>query len=298
MQITKLNRSQVRFAYIALLPILALYLLLRIYPILHGFYLSLTNYQIGRSRYQFIGPQNYLSLWSDQNFIISLANTLLFAALTLIFSLLFALVFALIMDRRRIAGTALLQSLFFLPVVVSVVPSAIIWKWIYEPQFGILNYALSFFGVSPIGWLVNKNISLYSIVIFVVWRWIGYYLIIFWVGLKAIPDTYIEAATIDGAGRWRLVRSIIFPLLRPIILLATVLATVNGFIIFSEVYVMTVGSQAAPGNVVSVLTYDIYQRGLVFFRIGQANAEALYLFIILLGFTLTQFALNRRTELY
>jgi ABC-type sugar transport system permease subunit len=200
------------------------------------------------------------------------------------------------MSRAAIAGIGLLQTLIFMPVVVSVVPSAIIWNWIYDPQYGILNYVLSLVGVSPVNWLFNKSTSLYAVLAFVVWRWIGYYMIIFWVGIRAVPETYMEAARMDGASAWRTVRSIILPLLRPIVLLATVLATVNGFTIFSEVYVMTTGSQVAPGNPLSVLTYDIYQRGLVFYRVGEANAEAIYLFLILIGFTLAQFAMNRRKQ--
>ncbi len=281
-----------------LLPIFALYAVLRIYPILQAFTLSLTDYKLGVRKHQFVGLANYASLLHDPDFLFSLSNTLLFALLTLVFTLLISLAIALIMSQRRIAGVGFLQTLLFLPVVVSVVPSAIIWKWIYEPQYGILNYVLSIFGISPVGWLVNRHTSLISVVIFVVWRWIGYYMIIFWVGLRAVPDTYVEAATIDGAGTWTVIRRILLPLLQPIVLLSTVLATINGFTIFSEVYVMTTGSQTAPGNVVSVLTYDLYQRGFFFYKVGEANAEAIYLFLILIGFTLAQFAMNRKKELY
>lgn len=299
MTVNKLNRSQVQFALSMLLPIFALYAILRIYPIVQGFYLSLTDYRLGIRKHSFVGLANYVSLLHDPQFMLSLTNTLLFAALTLLFTLSVALSIAVIMSERRIAGIGLLQTLFFLPVVVSVVPSAIIWKWIYDPQYGILNYVLSVFGMSPVNWLIDRRFSMYSIVVFVVWRWIGYYMVIFWVGLRAVPQTYIEAATIDGASEWRVIRSILLPLLRPIVLLATVLATINGFTIFSEVYVMTIGNQTVQGNVVTVLTYDLYQRGLVFYRIGEANAEAVYLFLILIGFTLAQFAMNRsKRDLY
>lgn len=298
MTINKLNRGQVQFAFAMLLPIFALYAALRIYPIIQAFYLSLTNYKLGVRKHSFVGLTNYFTLLHNPEFIRSLTNTLLFAALTLVLTLVVAFAVALIMSESRIAGIGLLQTLIFLPVVVSVVPSAIIWKWMYEPQYGILNYVLSFFGISPVNWLVNRNTSMYSVIVFVVWRWIGYYMIIFWVGLRAIPDTYVEAATIDGASKWRIIRSILIPLLRPIVLLATVLATINGFTIFTEVYIMTIGNQTAQGNVVTVLTYDLYQRGLVFYRIGEANAEAVYLFLILIGFTLAQFAMNRKRDLY
>jgi ABC-type sugar transport system permease subunit len=279
-----------------ILPIFALYLVFRIYPIGQAIYLSLTNYQLGIRKYGFVGLTNYVTLLSSPDFLISLKNSLLFAVLTLAFTLLISLTVALIMSRAVIGGIGLLQTLIFLPVVVSVVPSAIIWNWIYDPQYGILNYVLSLVGISPVNWLFNRATSLYAVIAFVVWRWIGYYLIIFWVGLRAIPDTYVEAARIDGAGAWRIIRTILLPLLRPIVLLATVLATINGFTIFSEVYVMTTGNQTAPGNTLSVLTFDLYQRGLVFYKIGEANAEAIYLFLILVGFTLAQFAINRRKQ--
>ena len=277
-----------------IIPIFALYMVLRIYPIIEAFYLSLTNYQIGIRKYHFVGLTNYITLLSNPDFLASLKNSLLFAGLTLVLTLFISLSIALIMSRVVMVGTGLIQTLIFLPVVVSVVPSAIIWNWIYDPQYGILNYVLSLVGISPVNWLFNKSTSLYAVIAFVVWRWIGYYMVIFWVGIKAIPDTYMEAARIDGAGTWKITTSIILPLLRPIVLLASVLATINGFTIFSEVYVMTTGNQTAPGNTLSVLTFDIYQRGLVFYKIGEANAEAIYLFLILIGFTLAQFYMNRR----
>lgn len=289
-----LERRQIGFALGMILPIFALYAVLRIYPIAQAVYLSLTDYELGIRKFEFVGLTNYVDLLSNPDFLISLKNSLLFAALTLVFTLFIALCIALIMSRARIVGKGFLQTLIFMPVVVSVVPSAIIWNWIYDPQYGILNYVLSLVGVSPVNWLFNRSTSLYAVLAFVVWRWIGYYMIIFWVGIRAVPETYLEAAKIDGASAWRIVRSIMLPLLRPIVLLATVLATVNGFTIFSEVYVMTTGSQSAPGNPLSVLTFDIYQRGLVFYRVGEANAEAIYLFLILIGFTLAQFAMNRR----
>jgi multiple sugar transport system permease protein len=291
---SSLHRKQVLFAFAMILPIFALYAVLRLYPIVQAFYLSLTNYRIGIRRFGFVGIENYVTLLTNPDFLLSLKNSLLFAVLTLAITMVLALAVALVMSRARLFGLGLLQTLIFLPVVVSIVPSAIIWNWIYDPQYGILNWVLGRFGVSPVNWLFNKNTQLGAVLAFVVWRWIGYYMIIFWVGVRAVPETYVEAARIDGAGTLRTIRSIILPLMRPIILLASVLATINGFTIFSEVYVMTTGTQSAPGNPLTVLTFDIYQRGLVYYRIGEANAEAIYLFLILVGFTLAQFAMNRR----
>ena len=293
------NKAHVKFAYTALLPVFGLYLILRCWPILESFRLSFTNYSIISPNFSFVGLQNYLKLLSnDQDFRISLINTMLFATLTTIAVLLLAFSITLAMDRRKIKSIGVLQSLFFLPVVVSVVPSAIIWKWMYDPQYGIFNYFLSFFGIGTIGWLVDRSYSMYSIILFVIWKWLGYFMVIFWVGLKGIPEVYIEAAKIDGASNWKLTRFVIFPLLKPIIFFSLVMATIKGFTIFSEVYVMTVGSQAAPGNMVKTLTYDIYERAFLYFRAGQANAEAVILFLIVLGLTVIQGKLVRKGELY
>lgn len=293
------NKNQIKFVITALLPIVSLYAVLRWWPILQSFYLSFTNYSLIKRNPSFIGFKHFVDLLTnDMDFRISLNNTLLFALLTTAITLIIAILITLVMDRKPIKGLGFLQSLIFLPVVVSVVPSAMIWKWMYDPQFGIFNYILSWFNVGSIGWLVDKRYSMLAIVLFVIWKWLGYYMVIFWVGLKGIPKLYIEAAKVDGASELRLIRSILFPLLRPIFLFALVFATINGFTIFSEVYVMTVGSQGAPGNMVKVLTYDIYERAFMYFKAGQANAEAILLFLMVLGLTIIQSKLVRKGELY
>lgn len=293
------NKAHVKFAYTALLPIFVIFLILRCWPILEAFRLSFTNHSIVSPKFSFVGFQNYINLFSsDRDFRISLINTMSFVTLTTITVLFLALSITLVMYQRKIKNIGLLQSFFFLPVVVSVVPSAMIWKWMYDPQYGIFNYVLSFFGISSIGWLVDKNYSMYSIILFVVWKRLGYFMVIFWVGLKGISRCYIEAAKIDGASNWQITRSIILPLLKPIMFFSLVVATIQGFTIFSEIYVMTVGSQSAPGNIVKVLAYDIYERAFLFYKTGQANAEAVILFLIVLGLTVIWGKLVRKGELY
>jgi multiple sugar transport system permease protein len=296
---TGYQRSQTRFAYSALLPIFFLYVLLRCWPIAQAFYLSFTDYSLVKSTKKFVGFGHYFTLLTnDSAFWQSFRNTLLFAVLTTVLALFAAFAISVMMDRCRIKGIGFLQSLIFLPVVVSVVPSAIIWKWMYDPQYGIFNYILSLFHIGSVGWLVDARFSMYSIILFVLWKWLGYYMVIFWVGLKGIPRLYVEAAQIDGASEWATLRHVLIPLLRPILLFSLIMATINGFTIFSEVYIMTVGSQGAPGNMVNVLAYDIYQRAFFFFKAGQANAEALILFFIVLLLTIAQGKLIRKGELY
>jgi multiple sugar transport system permease protein len=281
------------------MPIFLLYVILRCWPILQAFYLSFTDYSLIKTAKRFVGFDHYINLiTNDSGFYQSLRNTLLFAVLTTVLALFFAFLITIVMDRCRIKGIGFLQSLIFLPVIVSVVPSAIIWKWMYDPQYGIFNYILSLFNIGSVGWLVDARFSIYSIIVFVLWKWLGYYMVIFWVGLKGIPRLYVEAAKIDGASDWAIIRYVLLPLLRPIMLFSLIMATINGFTIFSEVFVMTVGSQGAPGNMVNVLAYDIYQRAFLFFKAGQANAEALILFLIVLLLTVAQGRLVRKGELY
>lgn len=292
-----LESSKLRFAYTSILILFAVYAFLRLWPIAQAFFQSFTNTDLFKLETSFVGLDNYVKLFTrDRNFMTALTNTLVFAFSTAAISLVLAFSIALLMSRRKLFGTGIYQSLLFLPVVVSVVPSAIIWKWIYDPQYGILNFVLRFFGASPIGWLVDADYSMMSVVIFVIWKWLGYYMVIFIVGLANIPEDYLEAATIDGASRPQLLGRIIIPLMGPIILFASVMATIKGFTIFSEVYVMTVGSQGAPGNMVRVLAFDIYERALLYGRIGEANAEALVLFLILAVFTLAQVRINRMRQ--
>ena len=267
----------------------SLYALLRLWPITEAIYQSFTNVNLFKTDWSFVGFDNYVKLFTrDRNFFTALRNTLVFAFSTASISLVLAFFIALVFYQYKLFGSGLLQALLFLPVVVSVVPSAVIWKWIYDPQYGILNFIISSFGGTPVGWLVDSKYSMLSVVIFVVWKWLGYYMVIFIVGLANIPKECTEAAVIDGAGRFQLLTRIILPLTAPILLFAAVMAAIRSFTAFSEIYVMTVGSQGAPGNTMRVLAFDIYERAFLYGKIGEANAEALVLFVILGLFTLLQ----------
>jgi multiple sugar transport system permease protein len=280
------------FCYAGLLPILVLYLALRIIPIIRTFALSLYESNLINLQSQFIGLANYWNLFQDELFQTALKNTTLFAIATVALSVTIGLALALMMNYR-FRLSPLYETIYFLPVITPMVPVAIIWKWIYDPSFGLLNYILSWFGVKPIGWLVYPDIALWAIVILSVWKVVGYNMVIFLVGLRNIPTVYYEAAAIDGAGGSSLFRHITMPLLKPIILFIVVVTTINAYNVFTQVYVMTTGLQGAPGNTVRVLVYDIWENAFRYFRMGYASAEAVILFIIVLILTLIQFRLIR-----
>lgn len=283
------------FCYLALAPVIGLFAYVRIYPIAWSVVLSFYDWNLIRARKPFVGFANYLHLLTDDNFILALKNTLVYSLATVLLSTLIALPLAVFLARKsRLA--AFYQTVYFLPVITPMVPMAIAWKWIYDYNYGLLNYALSFVGLGPVAWLTDPHIALWALIIMSVWKVLGYNLILFLVGIRNIPTVYTEAAALDGATAWQHFRHITLPLLKPILLYVLVTATINAFNVFTQVYVMTLGSQAAPGQAVRVLVFDIYQNAFQYFRMGYASAEAVALTFIVLGFTLIQFRFARSQE--
>jgi len=291
-----INRNEMGkriFVYFALIPILLLYLMLRIVPIFQNFVYSFYHATIINPRANFVGFANYVELFYDRLFLISLRNTTLFALFVTIFSVVFALGLAVLLAKKiRFGG--LYESLYFLPVITPMVPVSVVWKWIYDPTYGLLNYVLSWFDIDPIAWLVFPETALWAIIAMSVWKVVGYNMIILIVGIRNIPITYFEAAKIDGAGSWPIFRYITLPLLRPVLLFVIVISTINAYNVFTQVFIMTAGPQGAPGNAVRTLVFDIYENSFRYFKTGYAAAEAVMLFLIVLFLTLVQFGLVRK----
>jgi len=289
----KLRAPQYIFAVYVLLPIVAMFVTIRIIPIFGTLFLGFHRWDLVDPAKPFIAFKNYIKLFHDRLFIIAIKNTCMLAFLSLVITLGTSLGLALILNRKEMRGGSVYESVYFLPFIISWVPLSVIWKWMYDPGYGILNYAISFIGIPAQGWLVNPDLALYSIVLLVVWRNLGLDVVLFSVGLKNIPSEYHDAAIIDGAGGISLFRYVTLPLLKPIVLYLVVMSTIINFAIFAPVFVMTIGSQAAPGNAVRVLVYDMYENGFRFLKMGYAAAESTILLIIVLFLTLIEFATIR-----
>ena len=282
------ERSKIIFSYVALLPIIAIFTVLRVIPIVQTFYMSLFDWKlVGRTK-PFIGLLNYQELMYDEQFWLSMNNTFLYAGASVILGIIISLPIALMLSGE-LRLTSFYQAAFFLPFITPMVPMSVAWKWIYDPKYGILNYILSFFGVKPVAWLIYPDIAIWALIAMNIWKNIGYNIVLLLVGIKNIPSMYFEAASIDGASGWKKFRHITFPLLKPMLLYVLVTSTINAFNVFTQEYVMTLGSQAAPGKAVRVLLFDIYENGFRYFRMGYASAEAVILTIVVLGLTLIQF---------
>ena len=289
------NWRLVLFCFIVLAPVLALFGYVRMGPIVSSVILSFHKWDLINPIKPFIGWANYAELLEDENFWLSLKNTAIYALLTVAMSTLLAVPLAVFLAAKT-KLSVVYQSIYFLPVITPMVPMSIAWKWIYDYNHGILNYVLSMVGIPAVAWLTDPGIALYALVIMGVWKVIGYNMILLLVGIRNIPSTYTEAAAIDGANGFQRFRYVTLPLLKPILLYVLVTSSINAFNVFTQVYVMTLGSQSAPGQAVRVLVFDIYQNAFQYFRFGYASSEAVMLTLIVLGFTLIQFRVARNKE--
>lgn len=283
-----LKRKKLQFAILVLIPILLLYLILRIIPIFGTFYLSLHRWNLIKPYRPFIGLKNFSRIMADKTFHIALFNTTVFAIIVVLISVALALLLALALKKKTRLG-GLYEFAYFLPVVIPMVPVSIIWKWMYDSTYGIINFLLKAIGFSPVGWLTEPKIALYSIIIMSIWKVLGYYMVLFLVGLRNIPIQYYEAAWIDGASGWQLFKNITLPLLKRMTLYVCVIATIQSYNVFTQVYVMTTGSQGAPVAAVRVLVYEIYQNGFRYFKMGYASAQVVVLFFIVMIISLIYF---------
>jgi multiple sugar transport system permease protein len=294
----KLSETELKkriFAYTAILPVIFIFGFVRVVPIFQNFLYSLFQSTIGNPLQKFIGTTNFADLFRDELFVLSLRNTTYFAVFVTLFSVAFAVLLAALLSTRSRAS-AWYETIYFLPVITPMVPVAVVWKWIYDPTYGLLNYVLSWFGIEPIGWLVFPNTAMVAIIIMSVWKIVGYNMIIFLVGMRDIPESYIEAARIDGASTMQVFWRVIMPLLRPIMLFVFVISTINSYNVFTQVFIMTSGPQGAPGNAVRTIVFDIYENAFRYFRTGYAAAEAVVLFVIILALTLIQFGISGSKE--
>ncbi len=286
-----LERRQSLVGIAFVLPAVAFFALFNFYPMAYALYLSFTSWDL-LTPPRWVGLANYTALFSDANFLSSLAITLRYTVETAVPLILLSLGLALLLNQRlRFSG--LYQVIYFVPVVMPAVVSAIIWALLYRPS-GPVNNVLGFFGVDPLPWLASAQYALHGIVIVSVWGAFGYATLILLAGLQSIPPEYGEAAAIDGASRWRVVRDIILPLLAPRLLLVTATSVAALLTSFVLPYVMTNGG---PGTATRVLPLLIYQTGFPFLHAGQASAMAFILLLITLIFTALQFRLFGREVL-
>ncbi len=287
-RVFSLERRQSLVGLAFVLPAFAFFALFNFYPMAYALYLSLTDWDL-LTPPEWIGFANYIGLLSDANFLSSLSITLRYTVEAAVPLILLSLGLALLLNQRsRLSGVY--QVVYFVPVVMPAVVAAIIWGLLYRPS-GVVNNFLGVFGVDPLPWIASAQYALHGIVIVTIWGTFGYDTLILLAGLQSIPPEYGEAAAIDGASRWRVVRDITLPLLAPRLLFVTATSIAALLTSFVLPYVMTNGG---PGTATRVLPLLIYETGFQFLRAGQASAMAFILLFITLIFTAIQFRLFGR----
>lgn len=289
-----LEKRQLRAALWFLAPALLLLVVFFFLPVVAGLLLGLTDFDIyaigspGNAR--FVGLENYARLLTNDVFWRSLGNTLFFVALGGPLSVAVSLGAAMLVDAKLTRLRPLFRTIYFAPVVTTLVSVAIIWRYLYHPRYGLLNHVLGLVGIGPIDWLGDPHWAMPAIVLLAVWKNFGYNMLIFVAGLQAVPAELYEAASIDGANGRQRFRHITLPGLAPTFLFVGVTTMIGYFQVFAEPYVMTQGGPL--GSTRSVVLF-MYEEGFRWWRIGTASATAVVLLLITLAGALLQFRLQK-----
>lgn len=276
-----------------LFPSLIGLLVFKLIPILASLGLTLFKWDL-LTPPRFIGLENFEYLLRDKTFLEALQHTLTFILgyIPLVMTLGLAVAIAL---NQKIRGTKIYRTLFYLPVISSWVAVALLWMWIFNPRFGLINYSLSFLGIEGPGWLFDPQWAMPAIIITSVWKDIGFVMIMFLAGLQGIPETYYEAAAIDGATSWQRFRSITLPLLSPTSFFALMISLINSFQLFDQIWIMTGGG---PAGATSVVVEQIVNNAFRYSRMGYAATLSWALFALVFVVTIFQMRLQKKWVTY
>ncbi len=312
---SKLRVREAIEGYLFLLPNLLGFLIFMAVPLALSFYYSLTRYDL-LTEPQFIGLQNYWDALgftvkdgvlqaNDPDFWLALRNTAVYAVGMLTITLPTSFIVAWLLNSK-LKGMTVYRAIFYIPVVASTVGIALVWFWIYKQQSGVLNFVISHVVQSlnwllgplgvvvkdpNIGWLVDSQWALFSLIVMTSWATIGYDMVVFLAALQGIPSYLFEAATVDGASRWTILRKVVIPMISPTIFFILVTNTISILQIFAEPYIMT---QGGPAKSTLTIVLYLYQKGFQRFQMGYAAALAWIVFAIIYIITTLQFKLASR----
>lgn len=277
-----------------ILPALVLFVVFVIYPLLEGAWISLHRWD-GLSAMEWIGLDNYKFVFKDKVFWKAMTNTFQFAIGVTIIKNIAGLVLAVLLNKK-IVGRTFFRASVFMPVTISFIVIGILWSWIFNPTFGILNSMLSSLHLDFLiqGWLSDPKIALWSVMWVDIWKWTGFHMVLFLAGLQSIPDDIYEAASIDGAGRWQSFLHITFPMLSAVTTVSVLMSFIGAFVSnYDVVYVMTGGG---PFHATEVALTWIVSTTFRFASVGKANAMSIILFVLVAVFAIIQLNVMTRRE--
>ena len=277
-------------AYLFLAPGMIHFVIFTLFAVGFAFYISFHEWNIVEPEKPFVGLENYARLLEDKRFHRAVLNTLTFMV-GVPLNLSFALAVALLLNTK-VRGQAIYRTMFYLPTVTPLVVSAIIWKWVYQGDYGLLNYYLLKLGIiqEKIYWLANPDLALPALILMGIWAGTGGPMVIYLAGLQSIPEEMYDSAKVDGANAWQRLLYITIPLLRPTTFFLVITSVIGTFQIFTEVYIMTNGG---PLNRTTTIGYYLYTNAFKEFDMGYATAMAFVLFAMIFVFTLIQWKYTR-----
>ena len=281
-------------AYLFLSPGLILFSVFTLGALIFAFYLTFHQWDIISQDRPFIGLDNYSRMIEDEDYRQSIINTAYYTGATVPLTMGIGLLVALMLNQP-IRARGLLRTLYFMPVVTPFVVVAIIWKWLYNGDFGLFNYYLlkTHLIDEPLLWLSDKNLAMPAVVLMSVWSGVGFSMVIYLAGLQSIPQELYDAAKVDGAGAWARFRHITVPMLAPTTLFLMVMGIIGSFQVFTQIFIMTNGG---PVDRTTTMVFFIYEAAFKFYEMGYASTLAYGLFALLFVFTLLQLRLYRRAN--
>lgn len=280
-----MNKSQRKVGYLFLAPNLIGYVIFTLIPVIWAFVLSFTNWD-GFNQMEFIGLKNYIKMFSNETFQISIKNNMVYTFVSVPAAIILGLVVAMMLNEK-LKCLKIFRAIYFMPYLTSMIAVAVVWSAFYHPSMGPINLFLKSIGVtSPPRWLSSSDWALISVMIMSVWKGFGYNMVILLAGLQGVPDELYEAANIDGASKFKKFWYVTLPMLSPTLFFVSIMGIISSFKVFDQIYMMTEGG---PGRATNVLVYYIYRESFQNNRFGYASAVSYVLFAIILIITLIQF---------
>lgn len=274
-------RKGEKVTFLFLLPALIVLILLTIYPFFYALFISFREIDILRDINNFVGFKNYIEILQDETFWVSLFNTVKFVLFAVFFEFILGMIFALFFNTgfKRIK---LLRALVLIPMLLPPITVALTWKMMFAYDTGILNFFLRTLHLQPIEWLSSTKWALFSIIFTDIWQWTPFVFLVVLASLQSIPLELYESANVFGANKFQCFRYITLPLLRPGLILALLLRTIDTFRIFDKMYTLTGGG---PGNATETITFYIFRHGFKYFETGYSAAASLIMVIMILIFS-------------
>lgn len=272
------------YAWLLLLPSLIFLMLFTFYPVIRTLILSFYQADLGTPEPLFNGVDNYRQMLEDEVFWKALRNNLWITLVTVPTSMALAMMMALYANKL-LRGKSFVRTAFFYPTVIPMIAIANIWLFIYTPEYGLLSHFLRWFGLEQLNWLGNQELVMWAMIIMIIWKEAGYFMIFYLAGLQNISQELYESAAMDGAKSWTVFRRITFPLLMPTTLFVMVIAVTNSFKLVDHLVIMT---QGGPDNASNLLLYYIYETAFSFWDQGMAAALTMVLVLVLLAIAVFQ----------